>query len=604
MTVQAQESGSDKPRLIATAGSRPSEFSLTYDEILIGSGPGNDLVIQDATVSRHHARLVRDANGYRLTDFETINGTFVNGERITGTVAIAYGDELGFGTARYTLRDTSPNRGLADSGRTNGVAAETPAEVSPPPAAEDLAAPPAVENEAAYGFPASEDLDHQAAEPAITEEKPRAAQEEPGTAQAKPVQDQPDTARQEPRVNGDATIKQSTPQSREWRPETPPPVSRRRMRPLVVGGIVAALFAAAFVLTRYTLRRFPLHETEKPLNLATKSGTTTAPGASSATAAASPALPSPSAAAASASASPHASPRPRHPAIAAAPMPAETAEEASVWLLPLNRYRGVAHLLFVDADPAMTAGARDHARYLVKNYGKQLRQGLNLGALAHREDPANPWYTAAGSAAAAASDTHFALGPVSFRPASRSWAFDSWMTAPFHRLWILNPRLRRVGYGEFCERGVCSAVLEVRSPATLSQAPAALPYPIEFPPNGSIVRMTSSQGEWPNPLASCPGYSAPSGLPLTLQLGQLAQTQFSGYTLTLNGTVPAAIEACGFNASSYHNPDPVAERQAQTTLRNVGAIVLIPHSPLVPGNYTASITAAGQQYTWSFTVSP
>ena len=593
MTVQAEDQRSDKPRLIATAGSRPSEFSLDYDEILIGSGPGNDLVIQDATVSRHHARLVRDANGYRLTDFETINGTFVNGERITGTVAIAYGDELGFGTARYTLRDILPNPAAADTGGSNGVSAEVPAQAAP-----------AARDEAAHGFPASENLRQRAAEQGVPEEKSAAAQpvaeeQKPPTPQEKPAVAQP-----EPGVNDGATVAQPAPSAREWRPDAPPPVSRRRMRPLVVGGIVAALFAVAFVLTKYSLRRFPIHETEEPLNLALKSQATTAPGASSAATASSPALPSPSAAAASASASPHASPRPVHSAVVAAPLPAETAEEASVWLLPLNRYRGVAHLLFVNADPAMTAGARDHARYLVKNYGKELRQGLNLGALAHREDPANPWYTVAGSAAAATSDTHFAVGPVSFRPASRSWAFDSWITAPFHRLWILNPRLRRVGYGEFCERGVCGAVLEVRSPAALSEAPVALPYPIEFPPNGSIVRMTSSQGEWPNPLAPCPGYSAPSGLPLTLQLGQLAQTQFSGYTLTLNGTAPAAIEACGFNAGTYHNPDPVAERQAQASLRHVGAIVLIPHSPLVAGNYTASITAAGQQYTWSFTVSP
>lgn len=599
--AQAQEHGSNKPRLIAAAGSRPSEFLLDYDEILIGSGPGNDLVILDSTVSRHHARMVRDANGYRLTDFETINGTFVNGERITGTIAIADGDELGFGTARYTLRDVSPDEARAETATNNGVSAEIPSELAAPPADEQVATPP-VEASAPSD-------DHQAAESAaVSPEKPAVAQEE-----SKAASQEQATAQPKPGLNGDTSVEQpaprSAPKADDWRPErrpeTPAPPPRRRTRPAALVGIVAVLFAVVFVLTRYALRRFPIHETEQPLNLAIKSQATIAPAASStATAAPSPALASPSVAAASASASPHAIPRPRRLAIVAAPLHPETAEEASAWLLPLNRYRGLAHLLFVDADPAMSAGARDHARYLVKNYGKQLRQGVNLGALAHREDPANPWYTAAGSAAATASDTHFAVGPASFRPASRSWAFDSWMTAPFHRLWILNPRLRRVGYGEFCERGVCGAVLEVRSPAALSESPASLPYPVEFPPNGSVVRMTSSQGEWPNPLASCPGYSAPSGLPLTLQLGQLAQTQFPGYTLTLNGTVPAAIEACGFNANTYHNPDPVAERQAQATLRDVGAIVLIPHSPLVPGNYTVSITAAGQQYTWSFTVSP
>jgi hypothetical protein len=359
----------------------------------------------------------------------------------------------------------------------------------------------------------------------------------------------------------------------------------------------------AFVLTKYALRHGPPLQSEQPEDVAMV--TKTQAGAQmtvKATPIASPMLPNPTQA--EASASPHATPHPRHPKAAITPLPPESAEETTLWLLPLNRYRGVAHLLFVNSDPAMTTGARYHARYLIKNYRKELKKGLNLGALTHTEDPANQWYTPEGSAAAAFSDTHFAMGPDPFHPPSRSWAFDSWMTAPFHRLWILNSRLRRVGYGEYCERGVCGAVLEVRSPAGLAPAPVVLPYPIEFPPNGSIVRLTSAQGEWPNPLAPCPGYSFPSGLPITLQLGQLAPTEFSGYTLTLNGTAPAPIDACGFNSGNYHNPDPVAEKQAQATLRNVGAIVLIPRAPLAPGNYTASINAAGQQYIWSFTVSP
>jgi len=553
---QAQESSPKRPRLIAIAGSQPAEFPLDYDEILIGSGPGNDLVLQDATVSRHHARLVRDDNGCRLTDFETVNGTFVNGKRITGTVVIAFGDKLGFGSIQYELGDTPgqllPNDG---AGEANGAGVQTHL------VADEATIPPIV------------------------------PEEEPVPPLIPPILTEPVAA----------SPPESAPRS-EWHPDTPEPMQSRRMAPLLIGGIVAALFAAAFVLTKYALRYGPPPEPEESPILAASTTATLAAASPIASPAASIALASPKAA--SVSPSPHPSPHPRHAAPAIGPIPAEPAELTATWLLPLNRYRGVAHLLFVNADPAMTAGAQAHARYLVKNYRKELRQGVNLGALTHREDAANPWYTSAGSAASALSDTHFAVGTDSFRPASRSWAFDSWMTVPFHRLWILNPALRRVGYGEFCERGVCGAVLEVRSPDGFAQAAPALPYPVEFPPNGSIVRMTSAQGEWPNPLAPCPGYSVPSGLPLTLQLGQIAQTQFSGYTLTLNGTVPAGIEACGFNNSIYHNPDPVAEKQAQATLRDVGAIVLIPRSPLAPGNYTASINAAGQQYTWSFTVSP
>jgi hypothetical protein len=93
-------------------------------------------------------------------------------------------------------------------------------------------------------------------------------------------------------------------------------------------------------------------------------------------------------------------------------------------------------------------------------------------------------------------------------------------------------------------------------------------------------------------------------LPITLELGALVNPRFSGYTLTLNGTAPAAIEACGFDANSYRNSEPAGDRRARETLRDSGAVVVIPRDPLLPGNYTVSIAAAGRQYSWSFTVSP
>ena len=51
--------------------------------ITIGKSPDNDCVIDDSQVSRHHARLTRDADGYwLLEDLNSLNGTFVNGVQI------------------------------------------------------------------------------------------------------------------------------------------------------------------------------------------------------------------------------------------------------------------------------------------------------------------------------------------------------------------------------------------------------------------------------------------------------------------------------------------------------------------------------------------
>jgi two-component system, NtrC family, response regulator GlrR len=52
------------------------------DSVTIGSHPGNGLVIADATVSRFHARIELDANGFLLTDLDSTNGTYVGGMRI------------------------------------------------------------------------------------------------------------------------------------------------------------------------------------------------------------------------------------------------------------------------------------------------------------------------------------------------------------------------------------------------------------------------------------------------------------------------------------------------------------------------------------------
>src|SRR6185312_17138503 len=52
------------------------------DVATIGSHPANDLVLPQPTISRFHARLELDANGYRLVDLESTNGTFANGMRI------------------------------------------------------------------------------------------------------------------------------------------------------------------------------------------------------------------------------------------------------------------------------------------------------------------------------------------------------------------------------------------------------------------------------------------------------------------------------------------------------------------------------------------
>jgi len=57
-------------------------FSLKKDEITIGKLLGNDLYLDDNSISRKHCKLVKYGNTYKIEDLNSTNGTYVNGKRI------------------------------------------------------------------------------------------------------------------------------------------------------------------------------------------------------------------------------------------------------------------------------------------------------------------------------------------------------------------------------------------------------------------------------------------------------------------------------------------------------------------------------------------
>src|SRR5699024_11953516 len=66
--------------VLRTPDDHAHEFSAR--RVRIGSHPDNDLVLDDRSVSRHHARMEVDARGYRLLDCDSKNGTHVGPTRI------------------------------------------------------------------------------------------------------------------------------------------------------------------------------------------------------------------------------------------------------------------------------------------------------------------------------------------------------------------------------------------------------------------------------------------------------------------------------------------------------------------------------------------
>lgn len=58
------------------------EVVIDRDWLVIGRGRGADMVIAEATISRAHAAIGFDAEGFYVQDLESTNGTIVNGSRV------------------------------------------------------------------------------------------------------------------------------------------------------------------------------------------------------------------------------------------------------------------------------------------------------------------------------------------------------------------------------------------------------------------------------------------------------------------------------------------------------------------------------------------
>ncbi len=58
------------------------EISVGQSEVSIGRSPENSIVIDNPAVSNHHARVFYEEGRLMLQDFGSLNGTFVNGQRV------------------------------------------------------------------------------------------------------------------------------------------------------------------------------------------------------------------------------------------------------------------------------------------------------------------------------------------------------------------------------------------------------------------------------------------------------------------------------------------------------------------------------------------
>jgi pSer/pThr/pTyr-binding forkhead associated (FHA) protein len=90
------------------AGSR---FVLDSDVTRAGRHPDSDIFLDDITVSRRHVEILREADGtYRVKDVGSLNGTYLNRERIE-EAALTTGDELQIGKFKLVFFSSTDTGG-------------------------------------------------------------------------------------------------------------------------------------------------------------------------------------------------------------------------------------------------------------------------------------------------------------------------------------------------------------------------------------------------------------------------------------------------------------------------------------------------------------
>lgn len=85
-------------QLTMRSGPNPGTvYALDSDQIGIGRDSTNDIPVNDAEVSRRHARLTFQGGKYVLEDMGSTNGTFVNGQRLSGPRVLKSGEVISLG---------------------------------------------------------------------------------------------------------------------------------------------------------------------------------------------------------------------------------------------------------------------------------------------------------------------------------------------------------------------------------------------------------------------------------------------------------------------------------------------------------------------------
>ncbi|AFS77975.1 forkhead-associated (FHA) domain-containing protein [Gottschalkia acidurici 9a] len=77
------------------------EEYVLCQEVSIGRGNQNDIVLRDPYISKEHARIILDENEYFLEDLNSANGTYLNNEKVLDVIRLKNGDRIKLGQIEF-----------------------------------------------------------------------------------------------------------------------------------------------------------------------------------------------------------------------------------------------------------------------------------------------------------------------------------------------------------------------------------------------------------------------------------------------------------------------------------------------------------------------
>lgn len=96
-------------------GTEKSYRLQTHRPFTVGRDPGNDIILRDPKVSRHHAEIVFERGFFVLHDLASANGTFVNGKRVR-VAPLTHGAKVRMGNSYGRFSEELPTENDAAPG--------------------------------------------------------------------------------------------------------------------------------------------------------------------------------------------------------------------------------------------------------------------------------------------------------------------------------------------------------------------------------------------------------------------------------------------------------------------------------------------------------